>query len=477
MAHARHTADRLTVKHGVESLCLTGEVSQQERHTAIERLQDANDPLTVICTVELFNEGIDIPELSHLLFLRPTQSFTVFLQQLGRGLRKTPGKEYLVVIDLVGNYRKAHVAPLALMGYTSIEECVEDRKSRQTKKAFVPEPPAGCFISADYEVRRIWDKEFREALKTGSRADRLKDLYQEIRDDLQCASPSLMDFIASPYDVDPYIFIKQFGNWLRTKRTCEDKLPPDEKHLLDTPAERFLEHLEKELSPVKSYKMVVLKTLLVLPGHSWQVSDIASGFLAYYLEHRDHMHDYDDLARASAPEHFPIRQVEEHIRKNPLHFLSNKGSDWFILDQRTFSLKEEIVPFWTDQTFRSLVTDRVEFVLHRYFYLRSRQAMLHLSPDIPQEGVPLDKNVVMSAFSSEPLRPGKDKDVTVILEGQKYEKNRVIRSGDGKDYRLKLSRELQGKLKEIIAEPGVSIKIAVSGKNALALKVVEIHNR
>ncbi|MGV8120630.1 MAG: DEAD/DEAH box helicase family protein [Candidatus Xenobiia bacterium LiM19] len=378
VAHARYTADRLTTKHGVESISLTGEVSQQERRNAIESLRDAGNPLTVICTVDLFNEGIDIPELSHLLFLRPTQSFTVFLQQLGRGLRKAPNKEYLVVIDLVGNYRKAHVAPLALMGYTSIEEFAEDRKNLHTKTGFAVMPPEGCHISADIEVRRIWDNELRGALEKSSRAEQLKALYQEIRDDLQCTSPSLMDFIASPYDVDPYIFVKQFGNWLRTKRTCEGTLPPDEERLLDTPAEKFLEHLEKELRPAKSYKMVVLKTILGLPGHRWQVSDIASGFLAYYLRHRDHLHDYDDLAKTTDPERCDLKKVERHIRKNPLKYLSNEESDWFILDQQSFSLKDEIVPFWPDRTFRSLVTDRVEFGLHRYFYLRGKTSAASL---------------------------------------------------------------------------------------------------
>jgi len=477
VAHARYTADRLTTKHGVESLSLTGEVSQEERRKTIERLRNAGDPLTVICTVDLFNEGIDIPELSHLLFLRPTQSFTVFLQQLGRGLRKAEGKEYLVVIDLVGNYRKAHVAPLALMGYTSIEEFAEDRKSRQTKKAFDVKPPAGCFISADYEVRRIWDKEFRESLERGSRAERLKAIYQEIRDDLECASPSLMDFIASPYDIDPYIFIKQFGNWLRTKRTCEGELPPDEEHLLDTLAEKFLQYLEKDLNPDRSYKMVVLKTILNLPGHSWQVSDIARGFLSYYLVHRDHLHDYDDLARASNPEQFRIRQVEGHIKKNPLKYLSNKESDWFILDQNTFILKDEIVPFWADQTFRSLVADRVEFQLHRYFYIRGRHTLLHLGPDIPEEEVPLEKGIVVGIFSTNPLCPGKAEDVKIILEEQKYEKNKVTRSADGREYRLKLSRELQEKLKEISAGKSVSLKVSVSGEKALALKVMGTEKR
>ncbi|GEM_PF-2677804 len=223
--------------------------------------------------------------------------------------------------------------------------------------------------------------------------------------------------------------------------------------------------------------MVVLKTILNLPGHNWQVSDIARGFLSYYLEYRDHLYDYDDLNKASDPEQFPLKQVEEHIRKNPLHYLSNKDSDWFILDQRTFTLKDEIVPYWTDQAFRSLVRDRVEFGLHRYFYLRGKYTLLHLGSYVPEEGVPLDKGVVVSTFSSDPLRPGKEKDVTILLEGQKYGKNRVTRSANGREYRLKISKDLGQRLKEIIPETGVSLKVSVSGEKVLALKVVGMQNR
>jgi len=481
VAHARHTAERLTAKHGLRSICLTGEVSQQERREAIERLRKPGDPLAVICTVDLFNEGVDIPELSHLLFLRPTQSFTVFLQQLGRGLRKSPGKDYLVVIDMVGNYHNAHVAPLALMGYTSVEEFAEERNGGNIKNGFDIVPPEGCFISSDYEVRRIWEDELRRILQGGTRAERLKALYQEIREDLNCESPSLMDFIASPYDIDPYVFVKQFGNWLRTKTICEGALPSDEERLLDTPAEKFLEHLEKELNPVKSYKMVVLKAILELPGNTWNLSDIASGFLAYYLKHRAHLRDYDDLARSANPERFPLSKVEAHIRKNPLKYLSNEDSDWFVLNQRTFSLKEKIVPFWTDETFRSLVKDRVEFALHRYFYLRGRHAVVNLCNGIPEEGFLLDKGVVIGAFSSDPLRPGKQEDVSITLEGRRYLKNSIARSVDGREYRLRPVEEAVKKLEELRAEKkdtgtGQIFEVSVSGKKALLVKQVNLHN-
>jgi len=104
VAHARYTADHLQRDHKVEAVSLTGESDALDRVEAIRRLRDENDPLEVICTVDIFNEGIDIPELSHVLFLRPTQSFTIFLQQLGRGLRKAPEKDFHELIGRVESH-------------------------------------------------------------------------------------------------------------------------------------------------------------------------------------------------------------------------------------------------------------------------------------------------------------------------------------------------------------------------------------
>ena len=135
IAHARFTANQLTQKHGLPSLALTGDTPETERRQAIFRIQFEADPLNVICCVDIFNEGIDIPGLTHVLLVRPTLSFTVFLQQLGRGLRLAPQKDFLVVLDFVGNFRKAHVAPLALAGFTSIDQFVDYRELYNTSVA------------------------------------------------------------------------------------------------------------------------------------------------------------------------------------------------------------------------------------------------------------------------------------------------------------------------------------------------------
>jgi superfamily II DNA or RNA helicase len=249
---------------GIRSLCLLGENSIEEREEgAILRLQYEKDSLQIICSVDLFGEGVDIPAVSHVLFLRPTQSFTVFIQQLGRGLRPMPEKDFLVALDFVGNFRQSYVAPLALKGYHSTTDFQDARRLKNPER----ELPAACHVSVGTEVQRIWDQEIMEILKPKSRFEALQAIYRELRANLG-QSPAIMDFFANPSAHDPYAFSqeKKFGgNWLRVKE-CMDDLTEYETTLLDTPAEQLLQHLESELSPTKSYKMVVLKSLLVLGG-------------------------------------------------------------------------------------------------------------------------------------------------------------------------------------------------------------------
>lgn len=103
-------------KRGYHSIVLTGSNSDEERQDAIKDLQDDDKYLEIIFTVDLFNEGVDIPQINLILFLRPTESSIIFTQQLGRGLRTHDDKEYLTVLDFVTNDRKNYLVPIALSG-------------------------------------------------------------------------------------------------------------------------------------------------------------------------------------------------------------------------------------------------------------------------------------------------------------------------------------------------------------------------
>lgn len=105
-------------KQGYNTVALSGATSQNDREIAVERLsQDSRfNGLDYIFTVDIFNEGVDIPKINQIVMLRPTESAIIFVQQLGRGLRKNPEKDYVVVIDFIGNYQKNFMIPVALSG-------------------------------------------------------------------------------------------------------------------------------------------------------------------------------------------------------------------------------------------------------------------------------------------------------------------------------------------------------------------------
>ena len=113
---------------GHPSCALTNEDSQKRRAEVTQQLE--NGEIEYIFTVDLFNEGIDIPSLNQIVMLRNTQSSIVFIQQLGRGLRKFPGKDYVTVIDFLGNYKNNYLIPIALNGDKSRDK---DQAVRESK--------------------------------------------------------------------------------------------------------------------------------------------------------------------------------------------------------------------------------------------------------------------------------------------------------------------------------------------------------
>ncbi|MCR5146990.1 MAG: DUF3427 domain-containing protein [Clostridia bacterium] len=144
--HAEFMANEFN-KAGISAIALTGNSNDDIRKNASKNLIDGN--IKFIFTVDLFNEGVDIPEINTILFLRPTESMTIFLQQLGRGLRLAEGKECLTVLDFIGqsnkNYKFADKYR-ALIGKTkkSVESYVKD--------GFVS-LPKGCFIKLEKQAK------------------------------------------------------------------------------------------------------------------------------------------------------------------------------------------------------------------------------------------------------------------------------------------------------------------------------------
>ena len=289
-------------------------------------------------------------------------------------------------------------------------------------------------------------------------------------------SPSLTDFLDNAYHVDPYVFIRHFGNWLQTKLACEGRLDERERRLLDTPGEVFLGHLESGLNAVKSYKMVVLTCLLELAGNSWRVDDIAVGFRGYFLGHRDRLFDYDDLASSADPEHFPLSKVKAKLLQMPLKYLSNTDTDWFVLDRKegTFALKPDMVPYWEDSFYRELVEDRVQFGLVRYFSRKGRVAEVPYDEALLKTGFSVRRNFAFVFYSENPLKPGEGRNLKIRINGDTYGVF-FRRSENGKEYGITYDLEsrvvqaLRQTLGKRLKRGETAFTLRASGKNELIL--------
>ncbi|HET7736884.1 MAG TPA: DUF3427 domain-containing protein [Nocardioidaceae bacterium] len=148
VAHAEFMA-RLFSEAGVPARAVSGETSPMERAHALEDLR--NGRLSALFAADLFNEGVDLPDLDTVLFLRPTESATVFLQQLGRGLRRTADKPVLTVLDFVGHHRKEFRFDQKLRALTG-----HTRRGleREIERGF-PFLPSGCQIVMDKQSQQI----------------------------------------------------------------------------------------------------------------------------------------------------------------------------------------------------------------------------------------------------------------------------------------------------------------------------------
>lgn len=193
---------------GYKTIALTGSNDTGERIKAFNELQNDNGQLEIICAVDILNEGVDIPSVNMVLFLRPTESQTIFLQQLGRGLRKYPNKEFVTVLDFIGNNygRSIQIAlalgTLAKTTYTD-KKYLADLVSTNFKTLNIP----GIEIFFDdLSKKEIINYINRENF---NRIDYLKKDYENFKKYLQIDTyPKHVDYINSEIAPDLIKFMK-----------------------------------------------------------------------------------------------------------------------------------------------------------------------------------------------------------------------------------------------------------------------------
>jgi superfamily II DNA or RNA helicase/SAM-dependent methyltransferase/SOS-response transcriptional repressor LexA len=243
--HADYMAEQFT-RAGVSAAAVYAG-SSLGRAQALEKLHAGT--LQVVFSVDLFNEGVDLPSIDTVMMLRPTESKILFLQQLGRGLRRSEGKQHLVVLDFIGNHHSFLQKPQALFGVGSTYQALAAFARKAEVHAL--DLPAGCYVNYDLAII-----DFLKSLdSTGPHKD-----YEASRDVLG-RRPTLSEFYRSGSSVQA--MRQQAGHWFALVRTMDDLTDQE-----SAAAEQFQALLrEVEVTAMtKSFKMVLLEALLELDG-------------------------------------------------------------------------------------------------------------------------------------------------------------------------------------------------------------------
>jgi superfamily II DNA or RNA helicase/HKD family nuclease len=254
-AHALSAALNLSELRGqtLRTVALTGEDSIPRREEVVRQLEVGE--LEYILTVDIFNEGVDIPTVNQVIMLRQTQSAIVFVQQLGRGLRKADGKEYLVVVDFIGNYANNYLVPIALFGDESLnKESLRQGLIAAEETGVLPGLSSVRFdkISQERILRSIADTSLDSML-------RLKRAIESMRNRVG-GVPDLWDFHRFE-SVDPVVLATKKENYpalVQSVLRVDSGLSPAEN--------RGLGLLSHEVLPSKRLLEFVLLDLLLSHG-------------------------------------------------------------------------------------------------------------------------------------------------------------------------------------------------------------------
>ncbi|MEY6433795.1 DEAD/DEAH box helicase family protein [Thioalkalicoccus limnaeus] len=325
--------------------------SALERSAALEQLEQGR--LQVIFSVDLFNEGIDLPAIDTVMMLRPTESKVLFLQQLGRGLRRHPDKEALVVLDFVGNHQGFLNKPQALFGvgssYAELADFGRDVRDGRL------ELPRGCF--ANYDLAII---EFLIRLQgQGPATD-----YQALRASLG-RRPTLVEFYRSGSSLQA--LRRQHGQWWALVADQGD-LSPDERASLEQHGDFFRE--VETTSMTKCFKAIVLESLLDLDGFRRPptIEDLGSQALEVFrrrrrfiVDIREDLRQIDDVEPAKWLSYWKGNPIKAWIGGNR----RDDATRWFKLDRgrfaAAFSVAEDELA-----TFHAMVHELVGYRLAAY---------------------------------------------------------------------------------------------------------------
>jgi len=336
-----------------------GEFTQQ-RKKAITDLNLGN--IKIIFSVDMFNEGLDVPSIDMVLFLRPTQSPTVFLQQLGRGLRKDRNKEKLIVLDFIGNYKKANLIPFLLCGKPY-------NKTELISKHIVEfEYPEDCHIDFDLNIIEIFKI---QAEREFSIKEIVNEEFIRIKEELNHV-PSRVELFTYMDDqiYDNIRFhskLNPFNDYLRYLKSINE-LNSKEESILNSRAYDFINVVETT-SMSKTYKMPVLLAFYNNGNIKLEINDgdIYSCFKKFY----NNASNAVDMLKDKSTHNYLNWTEKEYIylaKKNPINFMTKTHSEFFYINEKgNMCINEFMIEYTHDEAFVYHFRDAIEYRVKQYY--------------------------------------------------------------------------------------------------------------
>ena len=346
--------------HGYKTVSLHSKQASLSRSQVISQLSTGE--IDIIFTVDLFNEGVDIPFVDTLLFVRPTESLTVFTQQIGRGLRLHPDKETCVIIDLIGNYRNADIK-LSLF---------DTQPSKGTTRNIQPALPNFCEINLDINVIDLLQEMLR---KRQPRREKLFNDYKNLKREIG-RRPSYIELHLKGASDSPH-YKQEFNSYIGFLKWAE-VLTEQEAGIFDR-YENWLIEVEKT-GMAKSYKMVVLIAMLERGVSNWfnpiSSKETAPFFHQYLMgkEHRKRI-DFSDKGAKKLWD-YDEKGLSKLIATMPMTKWSGSSKGLISYENDTFKLNIEVL----EQDAETLFTwtkEICEYRLHYHFERKARNPLTH----------------------------------------------------------------------------------------------------
>ena len=366
--HAEEMA-RQFCERGISSVAVysnsNGEYSE-DRNIAIEKLTKGE--IKVIFSVDMFNEGVDIPAVDMVMFLRPTESPIVFLQQLGRGLRKSIGKKYLNVLDFIGNYEKAGKVRFLL----TEEKLAEINQYGYVRNSNIPDD---CIIDFDMKLIDLFEEMDKKQLKL---KDRIKKEYFRIKE-LLGKSPSRTELFTY---MDDEIYqmartrLKEnpFKKYLEYKEELGELTEKEKEVCKSVDSMKFIMFIENT-SMTKVYKMQVLMSFIKNGSICMEVTE--QDILEKWKEFFSTGTNWKDLESEITYEKYQAISDKEHIKKilaMPVKYLQDSGKEIFRKKEgAALALKEELSGVVNNPIFVEQVRDAINYRIIDYCQRRYRK--------------------------------------------------------------------------------------------------------